>query len=132
MTKGKPTRTPNSQPKRPTMRQLHAQPWQWLCHACEHGWMAEIDWLLSYGKFNVVDVCCRAIGIAKHFGRARVVERLMKDRRIASHMANVPPRRALIVRKAKVNAWHAKLKAEAAHCKQVADSLPLPYANSTL
>jgi hypothetical protein len=120
------------QPNRPTVRQLCAQPRQWLWQACGHGWLAEINWLLLHGKFAVTDVYLTAIGIATHCGQAAAVKRLMEDRRIASHMANVPPRRALLGRKAKVNAYHAKRKVEELYCKQVADSLPLPYADSTL
>lgn len=78
----------NSIYKRPTMKGLHRQPHEWLMTACEHGWMEEIDWLLSYNGWNVADGAVGAISVAKHFNQLKVVERLMQDVRIANRIAN--------------------------------------------
>ena len=73
----------------PTKRQLLKQPHAYFHWACEHGRIAELEFLATYPSlFNVVEVAGVGIGIGKRFNKPGVVAFLQP---FAAQRPPVPP-----------------------------------------
>jgi hypothetical protein len=116
------------------MKGLHRQPDAWLIYACEHGLTDEVRWLLAYDDWDVTTRAHWAVDTAKRWNQQEVLQILMQDERIVNRITNKRPfvQRSLAQVRKEVEEFSAAQRAEWKRRDQIAESLPLPYANYTL